>query len=407
MTRFTPTALVAILALALVFSACDTADSVDPDPVPIVPDVLLVTTVPDQTGQSGSSFVQTISLDQGSVTHDDAYEQTFFVYAHKWGNEVIVTQNIAGDEMVRYVRGGDGTLTETGRMTLPAGGVGSNVVWASATRAYVSLLFAGQLIVFNPQTMEEIDVIDLNTLGIARNPTNDEDTNPEPGVMAITGGKLYVGLQQFVAPFASASGVDVAVFDAATGAYERVIRSDDSASPGRYGFNQTMFVDQNGDLYVYGIASFGFAPGQSPGFLRIKNGETEFDDYFLDTSTISMPVEGGAIGTLNGMVYGSDGYVYGTVEVLAGRSNPPNYLTDFNWQPVRFNLAQQTGEMLPLPAGNGFSTAVSLMDGRVLFGLSTETARGIYAYDIATETATTEPVVTLAGQPQVVLAFDD
>ena len=63
--------------------------------------------------------------------------------------------------------------------------------------------------------------------------------------------------------------------------------------------------------------------------------------------------------------------------------------------------------MLPLPAGNGFSTAVSRMDGRVLFGLSTETARGSYAYDIATETATTEPVVTLAGQPQVVLAFDD
>ena len=54
--------------------------------------------------------------------------------------------------------------------------------------------------------------------------------------------------------------------------------------------------------------------------------------------------------------------------MLAGRTNPPNYLTDFNLQPVRFNLAQQTGEMLPLPAGNGFSTAVSLMDGRVLFG---------------------------------------
>ncbi|MEM0962370.1 MAG: hypothetical protein AAGK21_07560 [Bacteroidota bacterium] len=403
MTRFLPAALAAVLVL----SACDSGTD-EPEPEPAVPDVLLVTTVPDQTGQSGSSFVQTISLDQETVTNANAFEQTFFVYAHQRGDEVITTQNIAGDEMTRYVRGADGALTETGRLTLPAGGVGSNVVWASDTRAYVSLLFAGQIIAFNPQTMTEIETLDLTTLGIARNPANPDDTNPEPGVMLVSGGKLYVGLQQFVAPFASANGIDVAVFDAATGAFERVISSDNSAAPGRYGFNQTMFVDENGDLYVYGIASFGFVPGQRPGFLRVRSGETEFDPtYFLDTSAISLPVEGGATGTLNGMVYGGDGFVYGTIEVIAGRSNPPNFLTDFNWQPVRFNLAQRTGEVLPVPIGNGFSTGVGLIDGQVLFGLSTEAASGIYAYDIATGQAGSDPIVTVSGQLQAVLGFDN
>ncbi|MEM1268569.1 MAG: hypothetical protein AAGI08_00850 [Bacteroidota bacterium] len=403
MTRLMPAAL----AVLFLFSACDsTSDNADPDP-PAAPDVLLVTTVPDQTGQSGSSFVQTISLDDGNVTDADAFEQTFFVYAHARGDEVITTQNIAGDEMTRYVRGADGELSEAGRLTLPAGAAASNVVWASDTRAYVSMLFSGQLLAFNPQTMTEIETIDLTALGIARNPANADDTNPEPGVMIVSGGKLYVGLQQFVAPFASANGIDIAVFDAATGAFERVISSPNSASPGRYGFNQTMFVDENGDLYVYGIASFGFIPGQRPGFLRIRSGATEFDDYFLDTSAISLPVPGGETGTMNGMVYGGDGFVYGTIEVLSGRSNPPNYLTDFNWQPVRFNLAQGTGEVLPIAAGNGFSTGVGLIDGRVLFGLSTPAASGIYAYDLATNQAEADPIVTISSQPQVILGFDN
>ncbi|MEM1055411.1 MAG: hypothetical protein AAGI52_07780 [Bacteroidota bacterium] len=403
MTRFLPAALAALLVL----SACDSGTD-EPEPEPAVPDVLLVTTVPDQTGQSGSSFVQTISLDQGTVTNANAFEQTFFVYAHRRGDEVITTQNIAGDEMTRYVRGADGALTETGRLTLPAGGSGSNVVWASDTRAYVSLPFTGQIIAFNPQSMTPLDTLDLTTLGIARNPANPQDTNPEPAVMLVSSGKLYVGLQQFVAPFASADGIDIAVFDAATGTFERVISSGNSGGPGRYGFNQTMFVDENGDLYVYGIASFGFVPGQRPGFLRIRSGETEFDPtYFLDTSTISLPVEGGDTGTLNGMVYGGDGFVYGTIEVIAGRSNPPNFLTDFNWQPVRFNLAQQTGEVLPVPIGNGFSTGVGLIDNQILFGLSTEAATGIYAYDLATGQATADPIVTVSGQLQALIGFDD
>ncbi|MEM9667068.1 MAG: hypothetical protein AAF970_19230, partial [Bacteroidota bacterium] len=75
--------------------------------------------------------------------------------------------------------------------------------------------------------------------------------------------------------------------------------------------------------------------------------------------------------------------------------------------PVRFNLAERTGEVLPVPIGNGFSTGVSLIDGQVLFGLSTEAATGVYAYDTATGEVTPDPLVTISGQPQVVLGFDD
>jgi hypothetical protein len=72
-------------------------------------------------------------------------------------------------------------------------------------------------------------------------------------------------LQQLVTGFSSASGADVAVFDLATDSLERVIHDYRATGPGRFGYNQTMFLDEAGDLYVYCIASYGFEPGQSPG----------------------------------------------------------------------------------------------------------------------------------------------
>ena len=223
---------------------CD-SDSNEPEPVP-TPNLIIANGVPDQSGQDGSTFIQAISSQTPSVTNANAIEQTFFAYTHVRGREVIVTPNTQSDVATRYIVGEDGLLNQTGQLTLPAGGFSANVVWASDTRAFVSLIFAGQIIEFNPQTMTETAVIDLTTLGIARNPANPDDTNPEPGVMLLRDGKLYVALQQFFAPFANADGVDIAVFDINTLAFEQVISTELSGGPGRYGYNQTMFVDEAG-----------------------------------------------------------------------------------------------------------------------------------------------------------------
>ena len=402
MLRLLPLVLLALTLLV----GCD-SDANEPDPIP-TPNLIIANGVPDQSGQDGSTFIQAISLQTPSVTNANAIEQTFFAYIHVRGREVIVTQNTQGDVATRYVVGEDGLLNETGQLTLPAGGFSANVIWASDTRAFVSLVFAGQIIEFNPQTMTQTAVIDLTALGIARNPANPDDTNPEPAVMLLRNGKLYVGLQQFFAPFANADGVDIAVFDANTLAFERVISTERSAGPGRYGYNQTMFVDEAGDIYVYCTASFGFVPGQKSGFLRIRNGATEFDPtYFLDVSALNVPVDGGQIGTVGGNVVYHNGFAYGAAEIPAGRSNPPDYVRDFNWQPVRFNLSAGTVEVLPLPPGNGLSIGVELLDGQILFGMGTPTATGLFRYDPATQQATSEPIVTTSGVPQAVLRLDN
>ena len=393
-------------AIALALAACGTDKPTAPGGTP--GELLVVTSIPDASGVNGSSFVQTADLSQGAINNTDAFEQVFFPYASIFGNTVIVTQHFYGDQAVRYERGTDGRLTEAGRMSLTPGGFGTNVVFASESKAYLSITYMGKILVFDPRTMTPQHEIDLTTLGIARNPSNPEDRNPEPAVLSLRGGKLFVGLQQLVTGFASADGADVAVIDVATDHFEKVIHDDRAASPGRYGYNQTMFVDEHGDLYVYCIASFGAVPGQKAGILRIRSGQTEFDpDYFVDITDANVDVSGGKIGLLNGIGYGGAGMLYAIAEVPALRSNPPDYARDRAFQAVRIDLTSGAIVPLPLPLSNSLGTGVTFSQGAVIFGLSTATGVGLYTYDPTTGTASSAPVLRTAGDPTIVLAFPE
>jgi hypothetical protein len=370
-------------------------------------DLLLVTSIPDQTGVNGSSFIQTAGLDRDQIGNADAHEQTFYPYASIHGNTVIVTQHSYGDQAIRYQRGADGRLVETGRLSLPPGGFGAGVAFASATKAYVAMTFAGRILIINPQTMTQTGEIDLTTLGIARNPANPNDRNPEPAALIVHNGKLHVGLQQLVTAYSSADGTDIAIIDVATDQFEQVVHDPRSAGPGRYGDNATMFVDELGDLYVYCVASFGFVPGQKAGLLRIRSGETGFDpDYFINLTDASVDVPGGRIGLLNGFAYGGDGFVYGIAELPTLASNPPQYATDRNFQPVRVRLDTGAVEALPIPRSNGIARGLTIHEGRVLFGLATATGVGVYSYDPVTRQASAAPVLRTSGDPTIVMSFD-
>jgi hypothetical protein len=111
-------------ASVLTIAACGEDTPFDPDAGGGDGSLLLAVSIPDQSGQNGSSFFQTVSLDQPSVTNANAFEQTFFPYAFTHGNTVIVLQGVYGDRAVRYVRVPDGKLSEGGHLDLPAGGAG-------------------------------------------------------------------------------------------------------------------------------------------------------------------------------------------------------------------------------------------------------------------------------------------
>ncbi len=380
-------------------------------PEPTEPGTFFVATyLPTDAPLTGSSFFQSTDLDleDGStLSNADAFETTPFAYTYVRGNSVIVTQHNFGNQVIRYELDSGGRLVEAGRFSAPSGSGPYNVVWASDTKAYLSLHFAGRILVFDPQTMTVTDEIDLTTLGIARNPDNPDDRNPDPGVMAVHQGKLYVALWQVTTSFFTAEGSDVAVFDVATDEFERVISDPRMSTPGRIGYNESMFVDESGDLYVHGIASFGFVPGQRSGFLRIRNGASEFDpNYFFDLTEVTTTLPGGRVTYFAGLRYAGNGELYGQIEVPGLFSSPPDYVRDRNYQPVRLNMATRTLEVLPVPPGNGYSAGVALEGNRVLFGLAAEAGSGIYAYDRVSGEGSSQPLIRTTGVPSSIARLE-
>ncbi len=398
------------VATGLFVAGCGVEDTTGPDDPAEGPTLFLQTTLPNPDGMSGSGFVQFMGMDQPAVTNANAHETIFFAYPFMRGSNLYLLDGMYGDEFHKYAIGDDGSLTEVAEMGLPPGGFSSNLVFASDTKAYISIVYAGKILIVNPQTMTQTGEIDLTTLGIARNPANPDAINPAPAVMVVRDGKLFVGLQQVVTSFINADGVDVAVFDVATDQFEKVIHDPRSAGPGRYGHHTTMFVDEAGDIYVYCVASFGFNPDQSLGFLRIRAGEDEFDpDYFLNTS--AMTIDAGTDGKftlLNGLGYVGNGDVYGFAMVPTLGSTPPNYVTDRASVIVRINLYSQQVETIPVPHSNSMASGVDYLDdGTILLGLSTTTGVGIYTYNPATGEASDGPVISTAGDPTRVWVLRD
>lgn len=398
--------LITIIALAAI--SCNTTNNGDENTETFRGDFVAVTSfITDANATQGSSFLQTADLDK-PIDNNNAYEIALSSYAHVNGTEIITTENIAGDLATRYVRDSDGHLTRDRQLTLPPNSFGSNVVWARPDKAYLSLFNLGKIWIFNPQTMEQTGEIDLTELDITRNSANSEDRNPDPAVMAIREGKLYVGLHQITSNFLSENGVDIAVIDIETDQFERVISDDRSASPGRYGFNSNMFVDEEGDLYIYNTASFGFVPNQRAGFLRIPKDSDAFDPgYFLDTTEFEPDVPGNRIATLLGLTYAGNGIVYAMAEVPALQSSPPNYSSDRYAQPVRIDLYEGTLEVLPLPRGTGGSIGIVIWEGAVYFGINAATGSGIYRYDPATGEGLETPVTPVSGALWVFLPLRD
>ena len=389
--------LAAILIAGCCFTNCTNDDTEPSRPG----EYFIATYLPTDAPLTGSSFLHTGAIENGStLSSADALEATPFAYTFVNGNEVIVTSYYLGDQVIRYTRTADGRLQEAGRFTAPASSGPMNVLYANSSKAYLSLSSVGKILIFNPQTMTISGEIDLNQLDIARNPVNPEDTNPDPAVMAIRDGKLYVSLWQVTNSFFSADGTDIAVFDSSTDTFEGVISDPRMATPGRAGYNESMFVDEAGDLYIHGIASFGFVPGQKTGFLRIRKGESRFDpDYFFDLTSLSTSLPGSRVTYFAGLQYAGEGEVFGQIEVPGLFSSPPDYVNDRNYQPVKVNLLDKTLEVLPLPAGNGYSAAVSVEEDRVLFGLSAQSGSGIFSYDRKSGEGTATPVVKTNGSP--------
>lgn len=330
-------------------------------------------------------------------------QATNYPYVTLYKNDVFVMPQRYGDIIRKYTRQEDGTLAEAGSLTAPPGSAPLSTVVESDTRAFCSLYQGGEILVFNPSSMQAIDTIDLAAYALG-------DGNPDPSIMELHNGKLYVACTQTSDGFTSSHPAHVLIIDI-NNDYDIVSATDERSTwAGSVNEQRSIFFDENGDMYIYCVASYGFGgPTQKAGFLRIRSGETSFDPaYFFNTADYAIDgIAGGKVDYLQRMRYAGNGIVYSTGNIYALASNPPDYVKDRTYGSFKVDIRNQTIEKIDLPYSNGMAACVLPYEGKVLFGLATTTGVGIYLFDPATNTAGASPIVNTQGDPCVIEVFED
>ena len=111
-----------------------------------------------------------------------------------------------------------------------------------------------------------------------------------------------------------------------------------------YEYSGDPFIDEKGDLYIYCVGGFGYFANCTEGFLRIKKGETDFDQsYYFPIETISIPdIKGNKANYIYSKTYTGNGKLYGYFNVPGYVSNPPDYVNDKSMQTFEIDVYNKT-----------------------------------------------------------------
>ena len=307
-------------------------------------------------------------------------------------------------KITRYARNDDGTLTPDGSLTLSNnGGAGlCNLLFISDTKVYASLVLDNKIIVFNPTAMTLTREIDLARANL----TFDGQATPNPAGMILRDGKVFVGCMELADMPICLPGAYMIVIDEATDTPEKYI-SDSRATSASF-FDNELFTDEKGDIYVTCWASYGYAGSeQKCGFLRIKKGATAFDpDYFFNITDMTFSgVEGGKLQYVATVEYAGGGIAYAFGMCPAFSTG--DWVNDKTHYSLKLDWYNKTVTTLPLPLTNSYSCSISKLGDEFLFGLTTTSnGTGLFSYNHVTGVASRSPIVSAPGTVMDVAVFE-
>ena len=306
----------------------------------------------------------------------------------------------------RYTLQEDGSILPDGKVQLDnnAGAGLCNILVLSDTKAYATLMLSNKVVVFNPTTMTKTKEIDLAKVEFS----SDGQATPNPAGMVYRDGKVFVGCFELADMPFCIGGAHIVVINEATDTPEKFI-SDMRATSASF-FDNEMFVDEKGDIYVTCWASYGYMPaeyGQKGGFLRIKKGQTDFDpDYFFNITDMTFPgIEGGKLQYIANLEYAEGGIAYAFGMCPAFSTG--DYVNDKTHYSLKVDWYNQTVTVLPLPLTNGYSCSVSKWGDEFLFGLTTTSnGTGLFSYNHKTGVASSAPIINAPGTIMDVAVFE-
>ena len=401
--------LLLISAVAMSFAACDDDDT-NNNVSEATGKILFSTTVTNPDGSSGSGYLQAVSTLEGGVNYDNsnAIPLGFGSYpcVCKSGNIYVFPDYMGGTELKlrRFVLNDANQLELKGAMALPANSSAAIVVEANDQKAYVCCQSLDLIIAFNPTTMTEISRIDVSSL-------RNEGLSAYPGALYIRDGILYVALEQYNAQWMpSENALEMALYNVSDDTFIKKIRNTSLGlcGPTRPVDNQSIFEDENGDLYINCTGSFGYIPGLDAGMARIKKGETEFDESY-SVNLAKTQVSGLSCNYLNVLlmcryVGGGKMFAYGYAYALEP-DNTNSYLARIG-VPVIFDIYKKSIQVIEgLPRSNGHGVAMGKYKNTMVYGSANTEYNGFCTYDLTTGEVKTK-VATVTGFPSFFYSFE-
>lgn len=373
--------------------------------------IVIGTNLKNPDGLTGSTYLQLIddSNEWGrKIDNSKAYPINFgSAYPQAIGNDIFVFpsfKNESKDELVKYTVE-NGVLRKSGVLKLLAKSYANNIVKVSDEKAYLSLPNYGHIWIFNPATMEKTGDINLESLSI------DGDNNPDPSIMIARDGILFVALSQWKGGFLSPQKqCDIALIDLKTDKLIKKITdtAGQFSQPTRPYDAKSMFMDEKGDIYLSCVGNFGFTEGHKAGVLRIRKGETEFDQTYHWTIT-DAPVTGdintGDKAYISTMYYWKNGKGYGYIDMSSHHRPGETTLTAISNRAVELDFYNKTLKKIDgLELSTGFGICVAkYKDGKIAIGNSSKNIQGIFSLDPSTNTVSDKPMIIPTGEP---VSFD-
>ena len=336
-------------------------------------------------------FIGTMSLDHTDDLGKDFVEVGTRAGVVYYDNALFIADLDVGS-ISRYSLAENNKLGKvTAKLSLPGTWV-NHIYFVNEEKAYLGGML-DSLIIINPKTMKKTGAIDLSKY-------KDKDALVvSPGTGVIVDGRLYVGLLQNVSDYATGNEAQVAIIDVKKDKVLAVAKDDRIAAVGSLDDSQNQaFVVLDDYIYCYSNASWGYAPGQVDGFLRIKVGETKFDEKYVwkvsEEVGIKNLTEKGNFKYLSPATYPSeDGYVYAFLNVMVDLQQTWTDMDSYHnntCKPVQVDLAKKKIKALPIGYSSSWASYGKYVedDGKVIFAVSTEEDGNAYfRYDPKTDKA--------------------
>ena len=377
--------LIALTFAASLFAACgsDSSSSASDDD-----DYKREFATSISTGET--MFIGTMSLDHTDDLGKDFIEVGTRAGVVYYDNSLFIADLDVGS-ISRYSLAENNKLGKvTAKLSLPGTWV-NHIYFINDEKAYLGGML-DSLIIINPKTMKKTGAIDLSKY-------KDKDALVvSPGTGVIVDGRLYVGLLQNVSDYATGNEAQVAIIDVKKDKVIAVAKDDRVAAVGSLDDSQNQaFTVLDGYIYCYSNASWGYAPGQVDGYLRIKVGETKFDKDYAWYITKDVAIDGitkkGVFKYLAPATYPKDGYVYSFLNVMKDLEKTWTDMDSYHnntCKPVQLDLAKKKIKALPIGYSSSWASYGKYVedDGNVIFAVSTEEDGNAYfRYDPKTNKA--------------------